>query len=197
MNMKLKINVNKCISQMALASALLLPGILNAAIIELPVLDIQAIGGDAGASVTTTSFSLEATAFTIITDADPIDISDEIFTLTSTSGSYDPTADSGYGLGLFSGTFSVGGGLLSGTFSNLEVFGISLGNDTDFDFDAILSFDSGSLKGGFTTGLLDGTITGSKVIAKLGTISPVPVPAAVWLFGSGLLGLVGIARRKA
>ena len=26
--------------------------------------------------------------------------------------------------------------------------------------------------------------------------SPVPIPAAVWLFGSGLLGLVGIARRK-
>jgi hypothetical protein len=24
----------------------------------------------------------------------------------------------------------------------------------------------------------------------------VPVPAAVWLFGSGLLGLVGVARRK-
>ncbi len=28
-------------------------------------------------------------------------------------------------------------------------------------------------------------------------ISAVPVPAAVWLFGSGLLGLVGVARRKA
>lgn len=27
--------------------------------------------------------------------------------------------------------------------------------------------------------------------------SPVPVPAAIWLFGSGLLGLVGFARRKA
>jgi hypothetical protein len=26
--------------------------------------------------------------------------------------------------------------------------------------------------------------------------APVPVPAAVWLFGSGLIGLVGIARRK-
>jgi len=26
--------------------------------------------------------------------------------------------------------------------------------------------------------------------------SPVPVPAAIWLFGSGLLGLVGMARRK-
>lgn len=29
-----------------------------------------------------------------------------------------------------------------------------------------------------------------------GTVSTVPVPAAVWLFGSGLLGLVGVARRK-
>ena len=28
-------------------------------------------------------------------------------------------------------------------------------------------------------------------------ISQVPLPAAVWLFGSGLLGLIGIARRKA
>ncbi len=27
-------------------------------------------------------------------------------------------------------------------------------------------------------------------------VAPIPVPAAVWLFGSGLLGLVGIARRK-
>lgn len=27
--------------------------------------------------------------------------------------------------------------------------------------------------------------------------APVPVPAAVWLFGSGLLGLIGVARRKA
>ncbi|MEN8108052.1 MAG: VPLPA-CTERM sorting domain-containing protein, partial [Pseudomonadota bacterium] len=25
----------------------------------------------------------------------------------------------------------------------------------------------------------------------------VPVPAAVWLFGSGLIGLAGVARRKA
>jgi len=30
-----------------------------------------------------------------------------------------------------------------------------------------------------------------------GTSSPVPLPAAVWLFGSGLLGLAGVARRKA
>lgn len=29
-----------------------------------------------------------------------------------------------------------------------------------------------------------------------GTYSPVPIPAAVWLFGSGLLGLAGLARRN-
>lgn len=27
-------------------------------------------------------------------------------------------------------------------------------------------------------------------------VNPVPVPAAVWLFGSGLIGLIGISRRK-
>jgi hypothetical protein len=27
-------------------------------------------------------------------------------------------------------------------------------------------------------------------------VSAVPVPAAVWLFGSGVLGLVGVARRR-
>ena len=29
-----------------------------------------------------------------------------------------------------------------------------------------------------------------------GSVVPIPIPAAVWLFGSGLLGLVGVARRR-
>jgi len=29
-----------------------------------------------------------------------------------------------------------------------------------------------------------------------GQVNVVPIPAAIWLFGSGLLGLIGIARRK-
>ena len=37
----------------------------------------------------------------------------------------------------------------------------------------------------------DVTFVGAQV-----NVNPVPVPAAVWLFGSGLIGLVGIARRK-
>lgn len=37
-----------------------------------------------------------------------------------------------------------------------------------------------------TPNFVDGTVT----------VNPVPVPAAVWLFGSGLLGLIGVARRR-
>jgi hypothetical protein len=29
------------------------------------------------------------------------------------------------------------------------------------------------------------------------SVNPVPVPAAIWLFGSGLIGLIGVSRRKA
>jgi hypothetical protein len=32
--------------------------------------------------------------------------------------------------------------------------------------------------------------------ANMSPVEPVPIPAAVWLFGSGLLGLAGLARRK-
>jgi hypothetical protein len=33
-------------------------------------------------------------------------------------------------------------------------------------------------------------------VLSIGTPSTVPLPAAVWLFGSGLLGLIGVGRRK-
>jgi len=42
----------------------------------------------------------------------------------------------------------------------------------------------------------DGSIDGGYELVKY-SVSNIPVPAAVWLFGSGLIGLVGIARCKA
>ena len=41
-----------------------------------------------------------------------------------------------------------------------------------------------------------GNDMGSWVYRDSNFISQVPIPAAVWLFGSGLLGLVGLAKRK-
>jgi hypothetical protein len=52
--------------------------------------------------------------------------------------------------------------------------------------------------------MIDGPFTGLNVNFDIGSgnslnvlnVTTVPVPAAVWLFGSGLLGLVGMVRRK-
>jgi hypothetical protein len=48
---------------------------------------------------------------------------------------------------------------------------------------------------GTSTAYYEDWITSYVPTAMFG-ISPVPIPASVWLFGSGLLGLIGIARRK-
>lgn len=73
--------------------------------------------------------------------------------------------------------------LNAGAFDGLNV-AISFGTSSSFDslntwFDA---YDDGG-------NLVSGTWTSFQM-------TPVPVPAAVWLFGSGLLGLAGVARRK-
>jgi hypothetical protein len=57
--------------------------------------------------------------------------------------------------------------------------------------------------GSATTGALTSYILGSATWAADGSLtitgngtSAVPLPAAVWLFGSGLMGLVGVSRRR-
>jgi hypothetical protein len=69
------------------------------------------------------------------------------------------------------------------------------GLDT-FDWDhlatAYYANDFGQIIGG---GLLDGQIDGQAAYL-LTPNAVVPVPAAAWLFGSGLIGLIGIARRR-
>ena len=68
------------------------------------------------------------------------------------------------------------------------VAGVTTYTSTDVDGDGILGL-----------GMVDGAFPGFNANFNLNTAatSAVPVPAAVWLFGSGLLGLVGVARRKA
>ena len=61
----------------------------------------------------------------------------------------------------------------------------------------MLASQYGTFKGGkrsFPTDYID---SDGNSVGPTAEISAVPVPAAVWLFVSGLIGLVGVARRKA
>lgn len=63
------------------------------------------------------------------------------------------------------------------------------GSNWALDYSTVIPEGDPSGFGGTAYDLhLEGTYTGD--------IEMVPVPAAVWLFGSGLLGLVGVARRR-
>lgn len=178
------------LAMIILPVALFIPGITNAAVV-MPALDIALFEGDSGAVLTGTSpenfvLDIDATAFAIVFDATPsINVTNQSFTLHAT---FDSSTS------YFVGDFAVAGGLLAGTFDNLTLEILGSGS---LDFKTDLTYTSGSLMGGLTGGRLEGIGSTSDLGAKLGSITVVPVPAAVWLFGSGLIGLIGVARRKA
>lgn len=66
---------------------------------------------------------------------------------------------------------------------------------TDYGYISIDPVNGFSLSGTINFGTL-GSRSTEGVIIETGNISPVPVPAAAWLFGSGLIALVGFVRRK-
>ena len=63
---------------------------------------------------------------------------------------------------------------------------------------ASFSYVDGGITGSSTTFATTDTIFNGEDFTRgqFMYLTPVPVPAAVWLFGSGLLGLIGLARRK-
>ena len=50
---------------------------------------------------------------------------------------------------------------------------------------------------GGSTGTIEGKYLQYEQINLSASASVVPIPSAVWLFGSGLIGLIGVAKRKA
>jgi len=112
---------------------------------------------------------------------------------------------------------SIGGGstLLTGTFDSASVFvvgggtfnfkilGASFVDQKHPDLLAYFGLPAGDYLGGLNISFsMNGSpsvgdaFTSNQLFSGNVVNSPVPVPAAVWLFGSGLLGLAGIARRK-
>lgn len=85
----------------------------------------------------------------------------------------------------FNGVSFSQGGIATGTISNLRLGppGLQL-----FDYDLIWNAN--------VTGSSIEGVESSWSIAGFGAVvSPVPVPAAVWLLGSGIFGLLGFSRR--
>ena len=111
--------------------------------------------------------------------------------VVSSIGSTGPTANDGIMY------FDVGAGQIAGTinFAWGATTGIRVVDVWDINND-------GSLSAVMIPGMENGPFPGFNAqfnLTAAGLVTPpseVPVPAAVWLFGSGLLGLVGVARRK-
>ena len=145
-----------------------------------------------------TNLSIDALVIAIITDVGGINIDpDEDFSL-------DAVLATGMG-SLTAG--DAGDPLLTATLSSFTLVNLGFGFGQFF---ADLSYTGGSMQGGLAGGRIEGAFqnadpasfavstpfTADTVIAKIGPVTVIPVPAAVWLFGSGLLGLIGIAKRN-
>ena len=99
------------------------------------------------------------------------------------------------------------GGTVAGTTTQTLVVGAGqTGGHILFDYGPTLNLDvlqvwdaSGPSLDVDGAAMLDGAFPGWNAAFDLTPapqLAAIPVPAAVWLFGSGLVGLVGIARRK-
>ena len=96
-------------------------------------------------------------------------------------------------------------GATDASYAGSGAFGASLGSKVTFSTTAHLGNSLGfyELSSSSTNQLAKANLTTFAGAWNLGTngaltysVSAVPVPPAAWLFGSGLVGLVGVARRK-
>jgi len=181
---------------------------VNATTVDFPQLIITTTQGGSGVSYTgngSTLMTMEATA----SDIDPSASSGDVF-INVTLSTFSLSANLSTGIG----TLTIGS-LLSASFTDFVftptlIVGTSTGNAGNFE--ATLDYTGGELAGIYSGGILLGSAysvntvdfagpswTLESIQARIGPVDPaavIPVPAAVWLFGSGLLGLFGLARRK-
>jgi len=83
------------------------------------------------------------------------------------------------------------------TYTYLDTYGLNqIISGVSMDYETGDAFLVGQSVFNDSASQFDGTVVTLGFYANDPVVSAVPVPAAVWLFGSGLIGLIGIARRK-
>lgn len=115
-------------------------------------------------------------------------------------------APGSYSLDVNTGVLGAGTGVVAADgIMNFDVGAGQIAGIIDFDYGTTVNIKvidvwdinaDGSLTGVGIPGMENGPFPGFNAQFNLTAAGLVPVPAAVWLFGSGLLGLVGVARRK-
>lgn len=166
--------INKIAGTLAFLAATALSSAASASNHSVGILDQQPLGYEHNMS----------NLFGPISETYNFTISAPSFTLTSSTVQnlgYGPEAIqtiSGFNLSVYNSSNALlNSTTISGT--TLEFSNLSAGS-----YYAVVSGSSAVPSGGAYT------------IQLYAEASPVPVPAAVWLLGSGLIGLVGVARRK-
>ncbi|MFC1589229.1 VPLPA-CTERM sorting domain-containing protein [Pseudomonadota bacterium] len=108
------------------------------------------------------------------------------------------TIEGGTFTGITVGAGQVGGHILFnwGVVADIDVVNVwDVAGDVYTSTD-VLNGSPAAGDGVLGLGMIDGAFAGFNANFDFVAPAAVPVPAAVWLFGSGLLGLVGVARRK-
>lgn len=119
------------------------------------------------------------TPYFVLRDNDPM--VDGFFVASSVDFPIGVPSDSEGGFGPFTPNFSVG--YTEDTLGSLDILA-AVGT---YDFTGLTNFN---------LTVDDGPFNAMGLIFEQMTITAVPVPAAVWLFGSGLIGLLGLRRKR-
>ena len=113
----------------------------------------------------------------------------------TTSGTYSfDTVQAGSYTNVIVGAGQVGGHILFNWGANADIDVVNVWDVVGSSYTSTDVLEGAGGDGILGLGMIDGAFVGSS--ANFDFVAPIPVPAAVWLFGSGLLGLVGVARRK-
>lgn len=125
-----------------------------------------------------------------------MDINGDGTIVDCSSGTQAACMDNEYGhLFHYGAGTTLGANIQGGLFSNVQSHLYWSGTEFASRPDDVAWFFNFFITGGQNAGVkLRGDIFAWAVHS--GDVSAIPVPAAVWLFGSGLLGLLGLARRK-